>query len=231
MNETDNPRSERRRSSRGRRRRSNGGDRAAQAQNPGAPAAQQAPQNPNQNQSQNQGKGQSQRRQNKSARPSGGERQGRGNDRSARSAESTRGDRGGDRSGGKQQRRGDRPETGKANVPARERFNAPRIVSPTLPKPVCPRCGAQIEDLPSALNDKESGAPIHFDCVLARLTESETLADGEKIVYLGGGRFGVVLFENPSDLKHFRVRKLIQWEEKEKRADWRREVSDLYSAT
>jgi len=85
--------------------------------------------------------------------------------------------------------------------------------------------------LPSALNDKETGVPVHFDCVLARLSESETLSEGEKVVYLGGGRFGVVAFENPSDLKRFRVRKTIQWEEKDKRADWRRDVSDLYSST
>jgi len=85
--------------------------------------------------------------------------------------------------------------------------------------------------LPSALNDKESGAPIHFDCVLARIAEGESMAEGEKVVYLGGGRFGVVAFENPGDLKRFRVRKTIQWEEKDKRADWRRLVTDLYSAT
>jgi hypothetical protein len=113
----------------------------------------------------------------------------------------------------------------------RDRFNSVKTVSPTLPKPVCPRCGSPIEDLPSALNDKESGVPIHFDCVLARLTESESLGEGEKIVYLGGGRFGVVLFENPADLKRFRVKRTFQWEEKDKRADWRRQVTDLFSST
>jgi len=55
--------------------------------------------------------------------------------------------------------------------------------------------------------------------------------DGDKVVYLGGGRFGIVHFDNGQDLKNFQVRKTIQWEEKDKRASWRREVSDLYSST
>lgn len=210
MNETDKPRGERRRSSRGRRRRS-GGDKSAPVPAGAAPAKPQG--NPSQNSN----------KQNKSQRPAGP--QGRGKERAGRPPEQAR--------GGRQARRGERPESGRGQgpAPARERFNAPRIVPPTLPKPLCPRCGAPIEDLPSALNDKESGAPIHFDCVLSRLEEIESPAEGEKIVYLGGGRFGLVRFENPGDLKRFRVVKLVQWEEKDKRADWRREVADLYSAT
>lgn len=102
---------------------------------------------------------------------------------------------------------------------------------PTLPKPLCPRCGKPIEDLPAALNDKETGEPIHFDCVLARITEGESLGEGEKVVYLGGGRFGILQFEHPGDPKRFRVKKTVQWEEKDKRAEWRRTVADLYSTT
>jgi hypothetical protein len=108
---------------------------------------------------------------------------------------------------------------------------APRIVAPELPKPLCPRCGMPIEDLPSALTDKESGNPVHFDCIVARIAEGETLMDGDKVVYLGGGRFGVVHFENNQEPKNFQVRKTIQWEEKDKRAPWRRDVSDLYWST
>jgi len=123
------------------------------------------------------------------------------------------------------------------DIPQRPRLGsqkfvpAPRIVAPELPKPLCPRCGLPIEDLPSALTDKESGNPVHFDCIVARIAEGETLMDGDKVVYLGGGRFGVVHFENNQDPKNFQVRKTIQWEEKDKRAPWRRDVSDLYSST
>jgi hypothetical protein len=215
MNETDNPRSERRRPSRGRRRRSGGGDRSQQAQQPGGSPAQKPPSAPNPP------------RANKSPRQN--EKQARGKDRAARRDDAPK-------NGGSQrpQRRQDKAETAKSAAqaaPQRERFSAPRISAPTLPKPVCPRCGMPIEDLPSALNDKETGAPIHFDCVLARISEGENLGEGEKVVYLGGGRFGVVQFDNPGDAKRFRVKKTVQWEEKEKRADWRRQVADLYSAT
>lgn len=211
MNETDNPRSERRRSSRGRRRRSGGGDRSqpeqqavggAQQKTPAAPNAPRANKNPRQR-----------------------EKQAKSKERSPRREESSR--------NGGGQRQAARAESPKNAAPAvqRERFSAPKISSPVLPKPVCPRCGAPIDDLPSALNDKETGQPIHFDCVLARIAEGESLGEGEKVVYLGGGRFGVVQFDNPGDAKRFRVKKTLQWEEKDKRAEWRRSVADLFSAT
>ena len=212
MNETDNPRGERRRSSRGRRRRSGGGDRSQQEQQPaGGSVRQKEPAQPNVSRA--------------AKNPRQREKPGRGKERTSRRDEPQR-------TGGGQQQSG-RQDAGKGAVPAvqRERFAAPRIVAPVLPKPLCPRCGAPIDDLPSALNDKETGQPIHFDCVIARLSEGENLGEGEKVVYLGGGRFGVVQFETPGDTKRFRVRKTLQWEEKDKRAEWRRQVADLYSTT
>jgi hypothetical protein len=212
MNETDNPRGERRRSSRSRRRRSGGGDRSPQEQQAAGGGSRQKEAAP-----------QSGSRPAKNPRQR--EKQGKGKDRAPRREETQR--------NGGGQRQGGRSEASKGGAPAvqRERFSAPRIAPPVLPKPLCPRCGAPIDDLPSALNDKETGEPIHFDCVLARIAEGENLGEGEKVVYLGGGRFGVVHFENPGDTKHFRVKKTLQWEEKDKRAEWRRQVADLYSST
>ncbi len=113
----------------------------------------------------------------------------------------------------------------------RPRWSPPRLGPPVLPKPECPRCGRPIEDLAAAINDRETGIPTHFDCVIERIAEGETLGEGDKIVYIGGGRFGVVHFENPNDLKRFEIRKTVQWEEKEKRSPWRKDVADQYSAT
>lgn len=237
MNENDKPRPERRRSSRRGRRGAGGGDRSA-------PAAPQAPQAAQNQQGQRQNNGQPSRQgRGGSARGerSDRDRQDRSRtDRNGRAAEASRsqGDSGNSRRGqrgaaGGRGTGGTNPSPGQsrpAQAP-RERQNLPKLVSPVLPKPLCPRCGTPIEDLPTALTDKETGEPIHFDCVLARLSESEPLAEGEKIVYLGGGQFGVVRFDNPSDLKHFRVRKTLQWEEKDKRAEWRRAVTELYSST
>lgn len=227
MNENDKPRSERRRSSRRGRRGSGGGDRPAQGTPSNNQAASPQPQNSRQNPPQRSGRGGGQGRNERNGR----EKQ----ERAARTAESSgQGGQGRrNRSGGRGAQGGQVAQAAqpRAPQPPRERFNSPKPVAPVLPKPLCPRCGAAIEDLPSAMTDKETGEPVHFDCILARLAESENLGEGEKIVYLGGGRFGVVHFDNPSDLKHFRVRKTLQWEEKEKRADWRRTVTDLYSST
>jgi hypothetical protein len=86
--------------------------------------------------------------------------------------------------------------------------------------------------------DKDTGAPVHFDCVIARLTESEQLEKGDVVAYLGGGRFGVVHFNilpgfqgKQADGKSFTIKKVFEWENKENRAEWRSFVSDHYSVT
>ncbi len=119
----------------------------------------------------------------------------------------------------------------RSQYPDRPRWTPPRLTPPVLPKPECPRCGRPIEDLAAAINDRETGEPTHFDCVIERIAEGESLGEGDKVIYIGGGRFGVVHFENPNDLKRFQIRKTVQWEEKEKRSPWRRDVADQYSAT
>lgn len=94
---------------------------------------------------------------------------------------------------------------------------------------VCAMCGQSISDVAISMADKNSGQPVHFDCVLDAISKQEKLKDGEKIIYIGQGRFGVVYFENPHDMKHFVIRKIIEWEERGKVIDWRAEISDLYS--
>ncbi len=172
-----------------------------------------------------------------SAAPRSGEERAAANERSERQR-SDRGRRGERRSGqGDQQSRRAAAERSAGTLdraksyPDRPRWTPPRLGPPVLPKPECPRCGRPIEDLAAAINDRETGSPTHFDCVIERIAEGETLGEGDKVIYIGGGRFGVVHFENPNDLKRFEIRKTVQWEEKEKRLPWRKEVADQYSAT
>lgn len=94
---------------------------------------------------------------------------------------------------------------------------------------ICPRCSQPITDLPSALADKSSGAPVHFDCVLQFLQNAEELKQNEKITYIGQGRFAVTFFENPHDLRKFSIVRLIEWEDRDKAYDWRETISGLYS--
>ena len=94
---------------------------------------------------------------------------------------------------------------------------------------ICPHCGQPITDVASSIADKTTGNPVHFDCIMKHLTETESLGENEKISYIGQGRFAVLHFENPRDQRHFSIKKLIEWEGREQKKEWRDEISSLYS--
>ena len=94
---------------------------------------------------------------------------------------------------------------------------------------ICPKCGQPITDISSAITDKESGKPAHFDCILNQLRQTEQVGENEKIAYIGQGRFAVIYYENPRDQRHFTIKKIIEWEERDKKPEWRSELSGLYS--
>jgi hypothetical protein len=100
-----------------------------------------------------------------------------------------------------------------------------------MPSPDCPCCGKQIRDIAAAITDRESGQAAHFDCVLARIAERETLEKGDVVSYIGGGHFGVVRFNSPGESRRFTIKKILEWENKDERPDWRSLVSDHYSVT
>lgn len=93
----------------------------------------------------------------------------------------------------------------------------------------CVKCGQVISDISSAMTQKDSGKPVHFECVLKEIESQETLAQNEKVAYIGQGRFGVLSYENIRDQRHFTIKKIIEWEDRDTKASWREEVSDLYS--
>ncbi len=93
----------------------------------------------------------------------------------------------------------------------------------------CPLCGQSINELSTAVTDAATGSTVHFDCAIEKLKKSETLEQNDKIIYIGQGRFGVVHFDNIHDTKHFNIKKIIDFESKEKKEVWREEMSDLYS--
>ncbi len=94
---------------------------------------------------------------------------------------------------------------------------------------ICPMCGQPITDISSALTDKNSDSPVHFDCALHEVESKENLGEKEKIAYIGQGRFGLLYFENPRDQRKFTIKKIIEWEDREKENKWRDELSGLYS--
>jgi hypothetical protein len=111
----------------------------------------------------------------------------------------------------------------------------PQWVAPVLPAnpittPDCPWCGKQINDITTAICDKD-GHPVHFDCVLARITEMERLGTNDSVCYIGGGRFGVVHYNNPPDMRDFTIKKIYEWEVKDSPNEWRKPISEYFSMT
>mgnify|MGYP003296762775 CR=1 FL=1 len=94
---------------------------------------------------------------------------------------------------------------------------------------LCAKCGQPISDISSALSEKSTGNPVHFECVLKEIESKENLSANEKVAYIGQGRFGVLFYENIRDQRHFSIKKIIEWEDRDTKASWREELSDLYS--
>jgi hypothetical protein len=91
----------------------------------------------------------------------------------------------------------------------------------TGPAVSCSLCGKNIRDISSAIKEKSSGLPAHFDCIIKKLAENEPVKELEKIVYLGSGKFAVIQIENNQN-KNFKIIKEIDYEEKEEAVpEWR----------
>jgi hypothetical protein len=101
----------------------------------------------------------------------------------------------------------------------------------SVPELLCAICNKPIVDVDAALAHKISGGNVHFDCALTELSGHETLEAGDRLSYIGGGRFGVVHAENPDMSAVFTIKKIIEWENKDERAPWRRIVAEHYSNT
>jgi hypothetical protein len=97
-----------------------------------------------------------------------------------------------------------------------------------IPELVCSLCDKPITDIASAICDRKEDRVFHFDCILARLKQNETLGEGDSFTYIGGGRFGIVHHDAH---KKFTIKKIIEWDETEERVPWRRLVADYFSST
>ena len=117
------------------------------------------------------------------------------------------------------------------NPQERPRWTAPVLPSNPITTPDCPWCGKQITDITTAITDKDSGLPVHFDCVLERISAMENLETNDSICYIGGGRFGILHYNNPPDTRDFVIKKVLEWEIKETNTEWRRPISEYFSIT
>lgn len=113
----------------------------------------------------------------------------------------------------------------------RKKWEAPEKIEIELPELVCERCGEKIEDYTQAIGDDAAQSWWHFDCALEHLQERENPQEGEKVVYIGGGRFAIVAFPNTLNDNDFQIKTIISWENKDKRASWRTDIARKYSRT
>jgi hypothetical protein len=100
----------------------------------------------------------------------------------------------------------------------------PAIQRPEVPLvfPDCPICGKQVRELSSALTHRPTQQPAHFDCIVRELREANPMAPQEKLVYLGGGTFGILEFRPQGGPAGFVIKKRIQYEEKDQPAAWKK---------
>ncbi len=86
----------------------------------------------------------------------------------------------------------------------------------------CPVCNEGVKELGNAIDYQNQG-PTHFDCVLRSLTEKENLKPGEKIAYVGSGRFGVITNKKNDSGVAFTLIREIDVEDRDKVLTWRDE--------
>jgi hypothetical protein len=122
-------------------------------------------------------------------------------------------------------------EKSRVSLHERPQWTAPVLPSNPVTTPDCPWCGKQIIDITTAITDKDSGLPVHFDCVIERITKTEPLDANDSVCYIGGGRFGIIHYNNPPDTKNFVIKKVLECELKDTNTEWRRPFSEYFSVT
>ena len=125
----------------------------------------------------------------------------------------------------------DKYEKARANAQDRPVWTAPALPANPITTPDCLWCRKPIKDITTAICDKETGKPVHFDCVLARIGEIEKLELNDSVCYIGGGRFGIVHYNNPPDTRDFTIKKILEWENKDISSEWRKPISEYFSLT
>ena len=122
-------------------------------------------------------------------------------------------------------------EKNRLSLHERPRWTAPVLPVNPITTPDCHWCGKQIKDITTAISDKETGLPVHFDCVLSRIAEMENLDANDNVCYIGGGRFGIIHYNNLPDTRDFYIKKILEWENKDINNEWRRPISEYFSIT
>jgi len=113
----------------------------------------------------------------------------------------------------------------------RPKWTSPRPSVFSMPQVTCSWCEKPGKGIMTAICEPDTGKAVHFECVINRISEREFLDTGDAVGYIGGGRFGIIHYNNPPDTKDFKIKKVFEWENKEHRGEWRDVISDYFSVT
>ena len=113
----------------------------------------------------------------------------------------------------------------KSSKPRNNRRRRPRNRVGGQSAAKCPVCGQSVRDVLTAICAEDGQSPAHFDCILKEIGKNESLANREKVCYLGKGCFGIVRFEGGANSTRFSIRKRIQYEPKDMNLEWRKTVA------
>jgi hypothetical protein len=122
-------------------------------------------------------------------------------------------------------------EKSRVSLHERPRWTAPVQPPNPITTPECPWCEKKISDITTAISDRDTGRPVHFDCVITRISEMENIGINDAVCYIGGGRFGVIHYNNMPDTRDFTIKKILEWELKDNSNEWRRPISEYFSIT
>lgn len=102
--------------------------------------------------------------------------------------------------------------------------NRKRIENNYIPTE-CPVCGKLVRDVATAIANKVTKEPTHFECVVQEIALEEELKENQRICYLGQGNFGIVTVKDKSG-NNFTIEKKIPYESHDEPIEWRKKVSE-----
>ncbi|WNY67030.1 hypothetical protein [Borreliella lusitaniae] len=90
----------------------------------------------------------------------------------------------------------------------------------------CVICEKKINDLifSMSLRVENEDKPVHFDCVINKLTVENNLSSNEKLVYRGVGKFFIVDTSSRGEYLYFKIIKEIEFENLEEQPIWRKKI-------
>jgi hypothetical protein len=111
----------------------------------------------------------------------------------------------------------------------RRRYQGRRKEHPPIENrnfPICPLCGKELREISSAIAERETKQPAHFDCVLKQLQEQEPVKQDEQYCYLGKGVFAVIKFTQTGQKgQQFTIVRKIEYEKEDEIPQWRKDES------